>query len=219
MAIVINGSGTITGISAGGLPDGSVDSDTLATGIDAAKLADGTITNSELQYINSLSSNAQTQISAAGGTDNASSAFFVYNASNVVNTTGDGTLYDLMGGGLTWTELYDVGSDVSSGTFTAPTTGKYFLHVTMTVELMNSDHDNVCGFIVTSNRTYTVFYQDTYLGTRDHHMLASSGIIVDMDASDTAKLSIQIYGGTKTVTLKGMDSWHRGCTFGGFFIG
>jgi hypothetical protein len=44
-----------------------VDSGTLATGIDATKLADGTITNSELQYINSLSSNAQTQISAAGG--------------------------------------------------------------------------------------------------------------------------------------------------------
>ena len=67
MAIVINGSGTITGVSAGGLPDGSVDSDTLATGIDAIKLADGTVTNSELQYINSLSSNAQTQISGVGG--------------------------------------------------------------------------------------------------------------------------------------------------------
>jgi len=65
MAIVINGSGTITGVSAGGLPDGSVDSDTLATGIDATKLADGTVTSTELQYINSLSSNAQTQISAA----------------------------------------------------------------------------------------------------------------------------------------------------------
>ena len=31
MAIQINGNGTITGISAGGLPDGSVDRDTLAT--------------------------------------------------------------------------------------------------------------------------------------------------------------------------------------------
>ncbi len=44
-----------------------LDSSMLETGIDATKLADGTITNSELQYINSLSSNAQTQISAAGG--------------------------------------------------------------------------------------------------------------------------------------------------------
>ena len=32
MAIVINGSGTVTGLSVGGLPDGTVDSDTIATG-------------------------------------------------------------------------------------------------------------------------------------------------------------------------------------------
>ena len=42
--------------------DGSIDNIHLATGIDAVKLADGTVTNAELQYINSLSSNAQTQI-------------------------------------------------------------------------------------------------------------------------------------------------------------
>jgi hypothetical protein len=87
MAVTINGDGTIIGVSVGGLPTGSVTADTLATnsvnsaelidgavdnshlatGIDVTKLADGTITNSELQYINSLSSNAQTQINGAGG--------------------------------------------------------------------------------------------------------------------------------------------------------
>ena len=36
----------------------------VATGIDAVKLADGTVTNAELQYINTLSANAQTQIDA-----------------------------------------------------------------------------------------------------------------------------------------------------------
>jgi len=35
-----------------------------AAAIDATKLADGTVTNTELQYINSLSSNAQTQLTA-----------------------------------------------------------------------------------------------------------------------------------------------------------
>jgi len=35
-----------------------------SAGIDASKLADGTVSDAELQYINSLSSNAQTQISA-----------------------------------------------------------------------------------------------------------------------------------------------------------
>ena len=38
----------------------------IGTTIDATKLADGTVTNTEFQYINSLSSNAQTQINAKG---------------------------------------------------------------------------------------------------------------------------------------------------------
>ncbi len=67
MAVTINGDGTISGINVGGIPAVSVDSVTLATGIDATKLADGTVTSAELQYINTLSSNAQTQISGVGG--------------------------------------------------------------------------------------------------------------------------------------------------------
>ena len=42
--------------------DGSIDNVHVATGLDAVKIADGSVTNAELQYINSLSSNAQTQI-------------------------------------------------------------------------------------------------------------------------------------------------------------
>ena len=41
MAIVINGSGTITGVSVGGLTDSIVDSDTLASGIDKTSITDG----------------------------------------------------------------------------------------------------------------------------------------------------------------------------------
>ena len=42
MPVVINGSGSITGLSVGGLPDGSVDADTLASNaVTAAKLASG----------------------------------------------------------------------------------------------------------------------------------------------------------------------------------
>jgi len=44
MAIVINGSGTVTGLAVGGLPDGTVDSGTLATNsVDSAELIDGSI--------------------------------------------------------------------------------------------------------------------------------------------------------------------------------
>ena len=49
MAIVINGSGTVTGLAVGGLPDGTVDAGTLATNsVDSAELVDGSIDSSHL---------------------------------------------------------------------------------------------------------------------------------------------------------------------------
>ena len=46
MPITINGDGTITGLAVGGLPDGSVDADSLATNaVTTAKLANGAVTN------------------------------------------------------------------------------------------------------------------------------------------------------------------------------
>ena len=44
MPIVINGSGTVTGISVGGLPDGIVDTDMIATGaVTGVKQAAGSV--------------------------------------------------------------------------------------------------------------------------------------------------------------------------------
>jgi hypothetical protein len=49
MAIVINGSGTVTGLAVGGLPDGTVDDGTLATdSVTAAKLKDDAIASGDL---------------------------------------------------------------------------------------------------------------------------------------------------------------------------
>ena len=49
MAIAINGSGTVTGISVGGLPDGIVDADMLAANaVVTGKITDGTIISADL---------------------------------------------------------------------------------------------------------------------------------------------------------------------------
>jgi hypothetical protein len=49
MAITINGTGSITGLTAGGLPDGSVTADDLAAdAVTSAKIANGTIVDADV---------------------------------------------------------------------------------------------------------------------------------------------------------------------------
>lgn len=60
--VTASGSGSVTAsIGSGVIVDADVNA---SAAIDASKLADGTVSSTELQYINSLSSNAQTQIDA-----------------------------------------------------------------------------------------------------------------------------------------------------------
>mgnify|MGYP001568937048 CR=1 FL=1 len=69
MAIVINGSGTVTGLAVGGLPDGTVDAGTLATdSVDSAELIDGAIDTSHLA-------------SGVGGNSSVTKVTMAYNSS------------------------------------------------------------------------------------------------------------------------------------------
>ena len=68
---------------------------TLSSGIDATKIADGTVTSTEFQYINSLSSNAQTQIDAKQATIDSSSRL---NANLVGDGSVDNTEYGYLNG-------------------------------------------------------------------------------------------------------------------------
>ena len=64
MPVTINGDGSITGLSVGGLPNGTVDADTLASNaVTTAKIASGAITSSSLpsgtpiQVVNHITTN------------------------------------------------------------------------------------------------------------------------------------------------------------------
>ena len=69
MAIVINGSGTLTGVSVGGLPDGIVDTDMLATSaVTAAKI--GSLPAGSILQVVQDSDNAASDLgSIAGGSE------------------------------------------------------------------------------------------------------------------------------------------------------
>jgi len=117
-------------------------STTLTSGVDATKIADGSVTSTEFQYINTLSSNAQTQIDSklahTGGeikdyketvatTASAGTSF----TSNVLTLdVEDGNVFDITldGNITTWTiNNMDSGTTItvilrqSTGSHTAPT--------------------------------------------------------------------------------------------------
>jgi len=86
MAIVINGSGTVTGLAVGGLPDGTVDAGTLATdSVVTGKIADGTIANAD---INASAAIAGTKINGSFG-----KVLQVVNAVNATEVTSNSASY------------------------------------------------------------------------------------------------------------------------------
>jgi len=126
MAIVINGSGTVTGLAVGGLPDGTVDAGTLATNsVDSAELIDGAIDDSHMAAMAaSKLTGALPAISGANLTgitaDDNTPAFMALphvDGDYIANTTWEKVLWT--------TEVYDTDGKFASSTFTPTVAGKY----------------------------------------------------------------------------------------------
>ena len=99
MAIVINGSGTVTGISVGGLPDGIVDTDMLAnSAVTSAKASGLGISEADVWRLTAANTGDQTPISANWARNNEAG-----------------------------TSLLGTGMSQSSGVFTFPSTGHWFV--------------------------------------------------------------------------------------------
>ena len=94
MAIVINGSGTLSGLAVGGLPDGTVDAGTLATNsVDSAELIDGAVDTSH--FANDVVSLAK----MAHSTDGELISFDANGAPVYVATGNDGQVLTSTGAG------------------------------------------------------------------------------------------------------------------------
>ena len=107
MTIVINGDGTITGISVGGLPDGIVDTDMLATNaVATAKIADVAVTSTKSTGLGGLAMADQWRVASDNGETD---------ASTIGGFERNDTDFAQIGTGMTH----------SSGVFTFPATGIY----------------------------------------------------------------------------------------------
>jgi len=112
---------------------------------------------------------------------------------------------------IVWnTERFDQNGDFASNTFTAPVTGKYMLSALLRVVNMDTANTGVSYAFRTSNQDYIWHFEPDIIFSEDSgsHGLTLS-LLVDMDASDTAKVSFYLNGGTAQTDVH-EDSWFSG---------
>jgi len=109
------------------------------------------------------------------------------------------------------TEIYDIGSNVSGNSFTAPVTGKYLLTASVQMNAVQTDATYLDLRLYTSNRLYQTFISDR-AGTGQYDSM-SCNLLIDMDASDVANVAIYIEAGTVATDLASGDNatYFTGC--------
>ena len=162
MPIAINGSGTVTGISVGGLPDGIVDADMLASNaVTAAKLASG---------VGGKIGQVLTQIYEPGGSDiNATSSSYADTGMTLTitpsNTNSKILIFGIANGhrmnNAAANAVINVKRAVSGGSTSNLSGQNLGLAHTYSTVAVTSTIFFVDGTTGTAERTYTVIHKDT----------------------------------------------------------
>jgi hypothetical protein len=112
------------------------------------------------------------------------------------------------------TEIFDLGGNFASSTFTAPVTGKYQLNYQIRLQNLDTASAYCYPRISTSNRDYENIWSTNRFSADVDYMCLGVYIVADMDASDTAVAQVNIQGGTAQT-----DTEQTSCYFSGFLIG
>lgn len=124
----------------------------------------------------------------AGVQKPANPAFHVFKSSASTNVTGTGgTAYAINFG----SERFDIGGNVTGGTFMAPVDGKYHFDATLDMQGFGTGATNASVQLVTSNELYLQRFNPPL---SDINIAASISSTVDMEAGDTAYVSVFITG-------------------------
>jgi len=192
MAITINGTGTLTGVSVGGLPDGIVDTDMLAANAVTAAKSSGSakgITMYDVwQYTSDVQGDQQPLSSNWGRT---------------------GNFFDKIGTGMS----------ESSGIFSFPTTGKYHIWYKINFYTNGNDSRYAGAYVkVTHNNSSYTTRSHSYENFTDisgyHYGTASGDLPVDVTDTTNIKIRLEAEMDNNSVYIMGSsDSITTGLTF------
>ena len=132
-------------------------------------------------------------------------AFLVFPSSNTTNIAINTNLTVAFA-----TEVFDVGANFASNTFTAPITGKYLLAYSFYLEDLDIDTQFYQPLLVTSNRTYYNVISNNFSADLEY-LVMNQTVVADMDAGDTAHITIQIpNNGAAQLDIFGDGSYFSG---------
>lgn len=109
-------------------------------------------------------------------------------------------------------EVFDVGSNFASNTFTAPITGKYQLNASIYLGQIDSAATYYRVKLVTSNREYISDFDVSKFSGDVTYWTIPISVLADMDAGDTAYLAVTQTGGTQQTTIQNT------CYFSGHLV-
>jgi len=130
-------------------------------------------------------------------------AFWVRPSSTQSNIAADGSTVTIVWG----TETYDQNADFSSNTFTAPVTGKYFMHARVTLQSIDSAASYYQFNIVTSNAAHSFIFDPRGMDQDTNHYPFELTAVADMDVNDTATVTILQPNGTAQTDILHTSSW------------
>ena len=109
-------------------------------------------------------------------------------------------------------EVFDIGANFASNTFTAPVTGKYAIQVHLRIDNVDTASSYIQLSLVGSNRNTTMdtFFPISNFISDDGEMNLRGSTLLDMDANDTAVARIRIEGGTAQADLNNDGSYFTG---------
>ena len=112
-------------------------------------------------------------------------------------------------------ERFDNNSDFASNTFTAPVTGKYLLGFHLRINYADSAATYYIPTLVTSNHSYRDIINPKF-SSDPVYISMQLTVVADMDANDTAYVTIQQYGGSSQSQIDGGNDYTY---FTGYLLG